>query len=238
MKVTRDKRYESGLLKKINDKYREEEKLPDGKWHVYDATFPRKTVACKLFGCPQRPQDVGFFFLGKSIHAEMQRILGIDKSEVKGEKFGIVGTMDYKGKDALEIKSSRKWTVPDHLEPRYVRQVGYYAVVHNLPVIYVPIVYPTAGRTYAGKKASSVDLRVWKLEFTKVDMKEIEYDLKETIKAIEQAIKKKSFKGLPPSEEWLLERFDGKVPTEDVRGDLKTLDEHPFWYAWQDHGKL
>ncbi len=239
MKVIRDKTYEKRLLKKIETKYWEEEKLPDGKWHVYDLLFPRKTVACELYGCPMRPQDVGFFFLGKSIHSEMQRILGIDKSEIKGEKFGVVGTMDYKGKDALEIKSSRKWTVPDYLESRYIRQAGYYVIVHDLNIIYVPIIYPTAGRTWQGKKASTVDTRVWKLEFSATDKKEIIYDLKRSVEEIEKHIKSKSFNGLPPAEGWLLERFEGhQVPGADKGSDHQIIEKHPFWYAWTEHRKL
>ncbi len=240
MNIKRDKAYEKKLLGQIEKKYLEEERAPDNKWHVSDVVFARKTVACKFFGCPLRSEDVGFFFLGKSVHSEMQRILGIDKAEVRKEKYGVIGTMDWVGKDALEIKSSRKWTVPDHVESRYIQQAGYYAIVHDLNVILIPIVYPTAGRTWSGKKSSTVDTRVWRLTFTAADKKEILYDMRRTIEEMEQVIKTKDldFKGLPPAPAWILERFGSLVPTMDHFGDDKIYESHPFWYAWKEHGKL
>lgn len=229
MKITSNDRFAKAVLKKLITSYKKDSKPPDGKWHVYDLLFPRQTVAKKLLGYEVTREDIGFFFLGKALHTEVQRVLGVEKSEVQGEHkaLGVVGTMDYKGKDAIEIKSSRKWTLPTAPECHYVRQAGYYSVVHNLDVVKILVVYPTSGRTWKGKKSSTVEFRAWDIVFTPKDKKMIEYDMKRTIEEINKALKTKKYDNLPPAPDWIVKKFEGVDNGIENKRDL----EVPFWYA-------
>ena len=222
------------ILKRIIDDYKADTKPFDGKWHVYDMLFPRKTYGCKLYGCESTREDIGFFFLGKAVHREMQRILGIEQAEVKGEKFGIVGTMDFKGKRSFEIKSSRKWTIPDAPPSYHIQQAGYYALIHDLDEVEILVVYPTSGRTWKGTKSSTVEVRDWTLVLSKSDKKKIEYDLLRTKEELEKALKKKSPSRLPPAPSWAIERFKGKVDDGGFKKYSREAEKHPFYYAWQE----
>lgn len=238
MQIEQNDKLARYVLKQIIEAYKREEKPFDGKWHVYDMLFPRKTYGCKLYGCKPTREDIGFFFLGKAIHAEIQRILGVEKSEVMGEKFGIVGTMDYKGARAYEIKSSRKWTVPKMPEAHYIRQAGYYALIHALTEVEILVIYPTAGRTWKGKKSSTVEVCDWTLTLSPKDKKLIEYDLLRTKEELERAIKKKNPSHLPPAPSWTVERFEGKVSDGGFEKHKREIEKHPFWYTFQEKGAL
>jgi len=238
IKVKSDDKFAAKVLDMLGDAYAAEERPEDGKWHVSHLIFPRQTVARELKypGYKTTRQDIGFFFMGKAMHAEVQRIMGVGHSEKKGEKHGVVATMDYlkKGKDelAMEIKSSRKWTLPDEPEGHYVKQAGYYAVIHDLERVTILVIYPTAGRTWKGKKASSVEARAWVVETPKKVREQIKYDMLRTVEELEKAIKTKNVKGLPPAPDWTVERYGKKMPSGGY--DFDAAKEHPFPFAWKE----
>ncbi len=229
-----DDKYAQAFLKAVEKKYKEEERPDDGKWHAGQLAFPRHAFAEKVYGRRSNPKKTGFFFLGKAVHSEVQRIMGIP-AEVKAEKMGVVGTMDMKGKESYEIKSSRKWTVPDWPEPHYVKQSGEYAVIHDLSKVIILMILPTAGRTWNGKKASTVEAASWTIAFKPDVKKAIQYDMQRTIEELEHAIQHKDEGSLPPSPDWILEDYPEVDPG---KYDRKEDEAHPFYFAWHDKGWL
>ena len=242
MRLRANDAFAQKVLNKLIKSYTRDERPFDGKWHVYDLLFPRKTVACKKYGCKPTRKDIGFFFTGRAYHSEIQRIIGIAKAEVRGERWGIVGTMDYKGENAIEIKTSRKWTVPTTPEGHYVRQAGYYATLFDLDEVIILVVYPTAGRTWQGKTASTVEMRAWTLQVSKADRKKIHYDMMRTKEELEDALankrKKVDWDAFPPCPAWAVERFGRKVPSGFRKKDEAEHRKHPFWYAYTEKGWL
>jgi len=233
--VKPDNKYAQQFLKAVETKYKEEERPDDGKWHAGELVFPRAAYGAAIYGKKLTPKTVGFFFLGKAIHSEAQRIMGLKESEIRAEKMGVIGTMDWKGKDAYEIKSSRKWTVPDWPEPHYVKQAGEYAVIHELNKIIILMILPTASRTWDGKKASTVEATSWTINFTPQIKKAIQYDMQRTIEELELAIKNEDPSDLPPSPPWILEDYPKVDPGVYIR---KQDEAHPFFYAWSEKGWL
>jgi hypothetical protein len=218
MKVKKDTKYAAKIRKMLIDNYtteseagnalRDKEKV----WHVSDLVFPRKTYYDLMQGRKVTDKAIGFWFNGKALHAEMQRVLGNEYAEVAAHWENVVAHIDHMEKVLVEIKSSRKWTIPEQPSPHYTRQVGYYCAMTGKKAAKILVVYPTSGRTYRGEKTSTVEFMAWELTFTLKELDMIREDLRITISEIEKAAKKKSPNNLPPCPKWLLEDFEGAVP--------------------------
>jgi len=242
MEIVKNSGYAKSVLQKLAAVYKAETFVDDGLWHVSDLVFPRKSYACEIYGCESTEEEIGYFFLGKAVHVEIQRILGVENSEVvvqKKLKAGtVIGTLDYLGEEAVEIKSSRKWTVAELPEPHYIRQAGYYAVLRDLPKIHVLVIYPTAGRTWNGEKSSTVEAASWVLKFSDQDKQKIEKEMNDVIKNLEKAIKTKDAELLPPCPPWLLKRFGDKIKSGwDKKAEFK-YQQYPFHYINDPRGVI
>ncbi len=223
MKVFLDKKYateiRSLIIKDYTDrakkgnKEREKEKL----WHVSDLIFPRKTYFEMLYGRKITDTAIGFWFTGVAFHTELQRILGIESAEKEVKKNGIVAHIDHFDKVLLEIKTSRKWTIPTEPEPHYIRQVGDYAALTGTTNPKIVVIYPTAGRTWEGKDSSTVEIAAWELQFTKQELGDISEDMEITIAEIKKAVYKKDPSGLPPVPSWLIKDY---IPEKHTRKEL------------------
>lgn len=240
-----DKKYTDKLHKQIIKVYNDETRLPDGKFHVSDIVYPLGAYGRAIYGKPEKltKEEVGMFFLGKAVHEHIQRILGREMSEVtKEEKISgitIVGTIDHLGKRPLEIKTSRKWTIPEWPAPHYIRQAAYYAVIFNLKEITILVIYPTAGRKYNNSKSSTLEIGAWTLKFNDEDKKAIRYDMQRSMEELKKAIKKKNPKNLPPAPKFITEKFGGKLDKYTMTKEEEFLEmEHPFYYAWKEKGWL
>jgi len=72
---------------------------------------------------------------GARRHKVLQELLGVE-SEVEVEKYGVVGHVDVLLDAPVEIKTTRaRKALPDH----YFRQLGYYAVMLDVPRGYLVI---------------------------------------------------------------------------------------------------
>jgi len=231
MRVTLDRRYAAEARKKLIDFYTSEAKQENSKrskdklWHVSDLVFPRKTYYERIQGRKITDKAIGFWFLGKAVGTEMQRILGKSFAEVEAVWKKVVAHIDHKDKVLIEIKSSRKWTIPEWPSPHYTRQIGYYCAMTGTKSAKILVVYPTAGRTYKGERSSTVDIAAWEVAFSAGELKQIQIDMEETIKRIETAIHKKTPDDLPACPKWLLEEFkNAKAGKYDEAADY----EQPF----------
>lgn len=207
MKIVADTKYAAKLLKKISDDILKESGRDTSKYHVSDLVFPLAAYFKKRFGYEDDMEDVGFYFTGVAYHHEIQRILGIANAEVQKELNNVIGTIDYLAEDMMEIKSSRKWTVPEMPPGHYTQQGGYYCAMSGRMQILIVVVYPTAGRTWKGDKASTVAVRVWRISFTKQDIAKIKKDMEITVAKLDRAVYTKDPSELPPCPDWKIEKL-------------------------------
>lgn len=226
MKVVNDAKYAKNIRDRIINNYRkraEEENAKrekDGLWHVSDLVFPRKTYFELLEGRKTTDEAIGFWFTGVAFHKELQYILGIENAEKEVKKGSIIAHIDHFDKVLLEIKTSRKWTIPEIPQPHYIRQAGYYGALTKTPNPKIVVIYPTAGRTWDGKDSSTVEIGAWTLQFSKDELDAIFEDMHMTIDLIEEAVKKKDISILPPVEAWVIKDY---LPKKRTRKQLWAL---------------
>lgn len=226
MLVVLDKKYAASIRQRIIDNYKAKAQKENAKrdkqklWHVSDLVFPRKTYFELLQGRKITDEAIGYWFTGVAFHAELQRILGIENAEKEVTKGGVIAHIDHFDRVLLEIKTSRKWTVPDDPEPHYIRQAGYYASMTMVTEPKIVVIYPTAGRTWDGKESSTVEVAAWTLMFSKGDLHEIEDDMAITQDEITKAVKTKDPSNLPPVPAWLLKDY---IPKKHTRKELWAL---------------
>ena len=228
MKVRNDPKFASLVRKKIIDVYTAESNVSNAKrakeslWHVSDLIFPRQTYYNIVQGRKVTDTAIGFWFTGKAYHAELQRVLGAKYAEVEAKWGSVVAHIDHLDRVLIEIKTSRKWTIPELPAPHYIRQAGYYCAMTGKKQAKIVVVYPTSGRTRKGTKSSTVEVGAWELSFTAQDLKVIQADMNDTIRAIEGAVKKKDPGSLPPVPDWLLKDFDRPEPGDyDEKDDVR-----------------
>ena len=169
--VVKDKAFEDFLIDLIMKNYQSRESRIGGKWHCSDLMFPRYAVLQRLYPKLPTREDVGFFLTGEAYHEFMQKLLGEKDSEVRGELLDVLGTADYfDGSTLLEIKTSRKWTVPDLPQEHYIEQAGYYCAIFGKTSARIAVIFPTAGRKWDGSASSTIEIVVWNVCFTEVEI--------------------------------------------------------------------
>ncbi len=240
MKIEIDNTYAEKIRKLIISDYeqrrKEKEIKRQRKWHVSDLIFPRFTYFKEIYGWTPNHEDIGYFFTGEAYHRELQRILGVKYAEVIRELHGIVATIDHFDTVLIEIKTSRKWSLPNDPEPHYVRQDGYYCAITKQKESKIVVIYPTSGREYKGKKSSTVEIRAWEVTFTDKDLAAIEFDMLETVRQLEAAIRRGDPSSLPPCPAWKCRSFvRGKSRKERIKmlGNYSYVTDksNPFYYV-------
>lgn len=202
-KVTKDVKFEDFVLGLITKNYSERESRIGGPWHVSDLMFPRYAVLSRL--SPRLPDrtSIGFFLTGEAYHEFMQKLLGKHDSEVKGTYSNTTGTADYfDGDTLLEIKTSRKWTIPEEPQSHYVEQAGYYCAIFGKSSARILVIFPTAGRKWNGEAASTIELVAWNVSFTDEELAEIKASVVRREKYLDEALKTKVVTGLPCCQDW------------------------------------
>ncbi len=203
MKIKADNKYATAIRQKIIDYYITDQRVATkGKWHVSDLLFPRYGYFARIKKHQPTEEEIGFFLTGEAYHRALQKVLGKDDSEVEGEYLNIIGTCDHLGKDITEIKTSRKWTVPKEPEPHYVEQAGNYCVIFKRKKARILVIYPVAGRKWDGSQSSTVEIKVWTVEFSDTDLEEIAAEMKDLVGELDNALKKKNPQYLPLCPLW------------------------------------
>lgn len=168
--VTVDDAFSDALIKKIMDNYLQREPRT-GAWHVSDLLFPRYAVLSRVHGREPTRTDVGFFFTGEAYHEFLQKLLGVQNAEVRGELCGVLGTADFFDGDVLlEIKTSRKWTIPEAPQEHYIEQAKHYCAMFGKQMCRIVVIFPTAGRKWDGSAASTLEIRTWKVTFSQAEL--------------------------------------------------------------------
>lgn len=167
MKITRDDVFSSHISKLLIDDYKKTARAPDGKFHVSELLQPRMAFFNRRDGREMTEQDIKMYIPGSAFHEYLQKVLGSHLAEKRISFMDdIVGTIDWAGAYVLEIKTSRKWKIPELPEAHYVGQVCKYMAIEKRLEGYILVVYFTAGRTWDGKNASTLELMAWKIETT------------------------------------------------------------------------
>lgn len=237
MRITQDLKYAEELREKMIAHYTQEAERENKKrdrdklYHVSDIVFPRKAYYEAIQGRKISEEALGFWISGKAFGTVLQEVLGKDKAEVEARWGKFVAHIDHFDKVLIEIKTSRKWTVPQAPEPHYVRQVGYYCAMTGQLNGKILVIYFTAGRKWDGKGASNLELHVWNVAFTAKELEVVRVDMDQTVAMIEKAIKTKNPSILPPAPKWLLKEFPGSVAGKYGKKEQEAEKLSPFNYV-------
>lgn len=201
--VTKDTGFEAYLIDLIMKNYETRESRVGGKWHVSELMFPRYAVLQRMLPKTPTRDDVGFFLTGEAYHEFMQKLLGTSDSEVRGESLNVLGTADFfDGDTLLEIKTSRKWTIPEMPQDHYVEQAGYYCAIFGKMSARIAIIFPTAGRKWDGSASSTVEIAAYNVVFAEEEIATIKQGMSSQTVTLDQALKDRNISNLPYCAEW------------------------------------
>lgn len=201
--VVHDDAFASYIRSLITEHWTSDYKPRAGKWHVSDMLFPRYAVLNRLH--PHSPTDeaIGFFLTGEAYHRYIQGLLGSHNSEVHAEAYGVVATADFMdGTMLIELKTSRKWTIPESPQSEYIKQSGFYSVIYNIPKVQIVAIFPVAGRKWDGSASSTVEIRAWTVTFTPEDQEAIKIEIASLVRNLTVAYKSGDVTTLPACPSW------------------------------------
>lgn len=190
--IAKDMAFADSVLDKIIQKYLSVE-TRSGSWHVSDLMFPRYAVFSRITNHKPERDTIGFFFTGEAYHHFLQGVLGNENAEVRKELHGVLGTADFfDGDTLLEIKTSRKWTIPEDPQDHYITQAGYYCAIFGKPAAKILVIFPTAGRKWDGSASSTVEVVAWEVRFSPAELEAIKAQIHQEAEALDKAWKEKS----------------------------------------------
>jgi hypothetical protein len=198
MEIIRDDAFSSRIKKLLLEDYKKTARAPDGKFHISELLQPRQAYFTRKYGREMTEGDICMFIPGSAFHEYLQKVLGVELAEKRINFMDdIVGTIDWAGTYILEIKTSRKWSIPDMPEKHYVSQVCKYMAMEHKLEGYILVIYFTAGRSWDGKKPSTLELMAWKITVTPKEQEEDLQVLVDTRLQLIEAGKTGEFEKLP-----------------------------------------
>lgn len=213
MNIIRSESDEQNLYSLLKAKLVETQRK-DSRIHVGDLLSPRFAYFCKKFGSPPLDDEtVGFFVTGQVWHKYLQEVIfSNDLAEKEVNCVGVVGTVDLAGDEITEIKTSRKFTVPEVPDDRHIRQLTYYMAMERKLVGFLLVVYFTVGRAMANDSSSSLIFRIWRFDLTEEDCNSIVEEIKECKDNLQASLDTEDFHNLPLCEPWMCGKVkNGKV---------------------------
>lgn len=175
MEIVRDNRRAEEFWDFIYKMFTKVRDLKPDEAHVSELMAPRKAYWTRILGERVSDKMIGLFATGEAFHLMFQHAIGEEYAEVQVRHSGVVGTQDVLPPDGevTEIKTSRKWSVPEDPEPRYIDQLTAYMAMSDKPIGHVLVLYLTAGRKWDGSAPSALELVSWRVELTKQERTEI-----------------------------------------------------------------
>ena len=168
--------------------HNESNRKSDGKIHVGDLLAPRFAYYQIKNGRVMRPEDVDMFIPGTAFHELLQKAMGQEYAEKAVELENIVGHIDFLKTFVVEIKTSRKYTIPEFPEEHYLAQCKYYMVMADVRLGYIVVIYFTAGRNPWKKKASTLEVVAWSVEITDEEANDVYNEMLDIKENLEKAI--------------------------------------------------
>ena len=198
MKITNDEDFASSVCQKLITEYAKTARAPDNKFHVSELLQPRQAFFTRRDGTQTTEADIKMFLSGTVFHEYIQRVLGNEFSEQQIHfDDDIVGTADWNGDDLVEIKTSRKVTIPEYPQDNYVSQILKYMAMTKKLTAKILVIFFTAGRNWKGDKASVLEIKSWKVDATEKELQEELEKLKNTKANLIEATKTGDFSKLP-----------------------------------------
>jgi len=188
------------IRQRLVELVQQDQRQADGKYHVSDLINPRFAFFNKKEGnyLAATPDDAYMFLPGIAFHKLIQEAIGNEMAEkevVLGKD--IVGTVDIMGLHFMEIKTSRKYTIPEEPDAHYVEQFEKYLAMAGRTSGHIVVVYFVAGRTFSGGKPSTLEIRSWKVEITQDEIRDIKAGLLLIRDGLNKAMQTNNHKVLP-----------------------------------------
>lgn len=206
MKIARDNQRAEEIWSFVRAAFSKPRELKPDEVHVSELLAPRKAYWVRTTGEERVSEEmIGLFAAGEAWHLLLQHVCGIEFAEKKVRHCGVIGTQDLHPPDgeSTELKTSRKYTVPDECEPRYVDQITAYMAMEDAPVGHVVVIYTNAGRKWDGSKSSMVERASWRIELTKKEREDIRAALVEQKDRLLEAVKNKQPKAVDLCADWM-----------------------------------
>ena len=160
----------------------------DDKFHVSDLLAPRFAFYAIGDGRVMRPEDVDMFIPGVAFHELLQKAMGTEYAEKVVELEDIVGHIDLLMSYVVEIKTSRKYTIPEMPDAHYLQQAKYYMALSDKKIGYIVVIYFTAGRNPWKKKASTLEIVAWKIEMSQEELEKTRGEMLNIRNSIKEAV--------------------------------------------------
>jgi len=175
VRITKDNARANEIWSFVKEAFSKPRELKPDEVHVSELLAPRKAYWVRLLGERVTDEMVGLFAAGEAWHLLFQHVCGIEYAEQKVKHCGVVGTQDLRPPDgeSTELKTSRKYTVPEECEPRYVDQITAYMAMEDAPIGHVVVLYTNSGRRWDGSKPSTLEIVSWRIELTAQERKDI-----------------------------------------------------------------
>ncbi len=203
MQIQRDEHFADEVKQKLRALQLAKRRELGSDVHISELLNPRKAYWTRTLGERVTDESIGFFITGEAFHRVVQDALGTEFAEKKLTLPGIVGTADICGTYLCEIKTSRKWTIPEQPDSYYVEQVTSYAAMADREVAYIFVIYFTAGRKWDGTKPSTLEMVSWKVELTDQERIDIRQNLLSGANRLNKALQKKDPKLLQLCADWM-----------------------------------
>lgn len=174
----------------------------ESKWHVSDLLAPKFAYYKRVMGYKITSEDVDMFIPGVAFHLFLQKVLGEKSAEVVTEISNILGTIDWIDKTLVEIKTSRKYTIPEMPEDHYVDQAKCYMVSEKRLECNILVMYFTAGRNPWKGQASTFEVVSWKLSWSQEESDAFHASMVEVREMLDDAVAKKDCSAIPLCDAW------------------------------------
>lgn len=175
MKAQRDAAVEALFYEKAAAFLAQHERDYSGTtFHVSDVLWPRKSYFKATVLTPLSRGEIGYYLAGRGHHAIIEAVMvadgGQQEQTVQATENGItiIGSPDVKldGKP-YEVKTSRRWQIPDEPDEHYLAQLCAYCALLGVQVGYLVGFYITPGRNpKLGKMSTEPEIVAWRIEFT------------------------------------------------------------------------
>jgi len=208
MNVKIDESLRSLFLSKLRSLYADSRE----EIHVSDLVYClREAYYRKIEPVDPTLKQLGFFVDGARRHRVLQELLDVE-SEVKVERYGVVGHIDVLLDGPIEIKTTRaRNALPDH----YFRQLAYYAVMMNVKHGYLVI---------QRINAAEDPWEFYRVEWSEEEIKEFDSELKRRADQLRAALNFHDPSMLPEIEDAMRWKCRSCLYRERCKGDR---DERP-----------
>lgn len=235
---TREDKIYAQLIKYFKDRERESP-LKTGEYHVSDLMNPRQ--AFFKYTDPQKitRKEIGFFLSGMAHHFVMQEgmngetekelLFTVKLKDKDSTVVQVIGHVDKYPDYPIELKSSRKWTIPEEPPEHYVDQLKAYCTMADLNVGEVVVFFYTPNRKWNGETATEPEIVVWEIKFGDDELHEAKKLLKRNTRKLHTALVNEDFSELPLCTDWLCgKKYRGK-PTVNCKWyeDCKPEGRYP-----------